>query len=320
MQPHPTIARRRALQTLAAGAAALALPAARAQAPAKMVFGFTAVADFATLFVAAEEGLFAKRKLEVEPKLIPLNSTIPAALQSDSIQLGGPTPSVFLQAVDGGLDHVVLAGGGLTSKTATNVGFVARKDSGIRTAADCVGRKIGVPGLGAFLHVTFRAWLKQSGVDWRKVNFVEAAFPQHADLLRGGTIEGVVTGDPFMTRIVDGGIGYVASHYVATLPEGQPNLLYTARRDWATANAATARAFQSAIQEAAAFMTQPGNLDKVRAAMARYIKLPPEVVAKTEFSPPAAVISESQLAYWADLMVEQGMLKASPPVARLLFK
>ncbi len=319
MHPHSTT-RRRALQTLAASAATLALPAARAQAFPKMVFGFTAVADFATLFVAAEEGLFAKRKLEVVPQLIPLNSTIPAALQSDSIQLGGPTPSVYLQAVDGGLDHVVLAGGGLTSKSATNVGFVARKDSGIKSAADCAGRKIGVPGLGAFLHVTFRAWLKQSGVDHRKVTFVEAAFPQHGDLLRGGTIDGVVTGDPFMARIVDAGIGYVAALYMATLPEGQPNLLYTARRDWATTNAAAARAFQSAIQEAAAFMTQAGNLDKVRAAMGKYIKLPPEALAKTQFSPPAPVISEAQLTYWADLMVEQGMLKAAPPVGRLLFK
>ena len=48
-----------------------------------------------------------------------------------------------------------------------------------------LGKKIGVPGLGAFLHVTFRAWLKLAGVDWKKVNFVEAPFPQHGDLLRG---------------------------------------------------------------------------------------------------------------------------------------
>jgi NitT/TauT family transport system substrate-binding protein len=320
--PQSHLTRRRALGRLAAAGATLALPLRTAQAQAfpKMVFGFTAVADFATLFVAAEEGYFAKRKLEVEPKLIPLNSTLPAALQSDSIQLAGPTPSVYLQAVDGGLDHVVLAGGGLTSKGATNVGFVARKDSGIRSAADCVGRKIGVPGLGAFLHVTFRAWLKQSGVDHRKVSFVEAAFPQHGDLLRGGSLDGVVTADPFMARIVDSGVGYVASHYAAALPEGQPNLLYTARRDWALANAAAVRAFQAAIQEAAAFMAQPANLPRVRAAMGRYIKLPPEVIAKTEFSPPAPVISEAQLTYWVDLMVEQGMLKAAPPVARLLFK
>lgn len=47
------------------------------------MFGYTAVSDFASVFVAAEEGNFKKRNLDVELKFIPLNSTIPAALQSD---------------------------------------------------------------------------------------------------------------------------------------------------------------------------------------------------------------------------------------------
>ncbi len=316
----PPLQRRRALQTLAAGAAALALPGARAQAFPKIVFGYTAVTDFASVFVAAEEGLFAKRKLEVEPKFIPLNSTIPAALQSDSLQIGGPTPSVFLQAVDGGLDHVVVAGGGMTSKTITGIGLVARSGAGIRTAADCVGKKIGVPGLGAFLHVSFRAWLKQSGVDYRQVNFVEAAFPQHADLLRGGTLDAVVTGDPFMSRILDSGAGYVASYYSTFLPDGQPTIVYAARRDWVNANATAVRAFQASIQEAAAFMVKPANNDRLRAAIGKYIKLPPEVLAKAQISPPSPIIVDKQLAYWVGLMNDQGMLKSTPDVGKLIFK
>ena len=90
----------------------------------------------------------------------------------------------------------MVAGGGVTSKAITGFGLVARAGSGIKTAADCVGKKIGVPGLGAFLHVTFRAWLKNQGVDYKKVNFVEAAFPQHGDMLRGGSLDAVVTADP----------------------------------------------------------------------------------------------------------------------------
>ena len=308
--------RRHALAAVAAfGSTGLA----RAQGT-RIVFGYTAVTDFASVFVAKEEGFFDKRKLEVELKFVPLNSTIPAAVQADSLQIGGPTPSVFLQSVDGGLDHVVLAGGGQTSKAITGFGLVARAGSGIRRAADCVGRKIGVPGLGAFLHVTFRGWLKQSGVDYTKVQFVEAAFPQHGDLLRGGSIDAVVTADPFMSRITDSGAGYVASYYSTFLPDGQPTIVYAARRDWVAKNAAAARAFREAIAEAAAFMGKPGNDAKVRAAIGKYIKLPPEVLAKAQVSPPAPVISEKQLAYWVALMKDQGMLKTEPAVAALLVK
>jgi NitT/TauT family transport system substrate-binding protein len=227
---------------------------------------------------------------------------------------------VYLQAVDGGLDHVVLSGGGLTSKSITGFGLVARAGSGIKNAQDVIGKKVGVPGLGAFLHVTFRGWLKNQGVDYRKVNFVEAAFPQHGDLLRGGTLDAVVSADPFMSRITDSGAGYVASYYSTFLPEGEPTILYTARRDWVQKNTAAAHAFQQAIQEAAAFMVKPANNDRVRSAMAKYIKLPPEVLAKVQISPPAPVINEKQLAYWVALMKDQEMLKGSPDPARLIVK
>jgi NitT/TauT family transport system substrate-binding protein len=310
--------RRQLLAGAAAAGALTALPA-RAQ-NAKITFGYTAVTDFASVFVAAEEGFFKKRNLDVELKFIPLNSTIPAAVQADSLQIGGPTPSVFLQSVDGGLDHVVLAGGGVTTKSFTGFGLVARAGSGIKTAQDCAGKKIGVPGLGAFLHVTFRGWLKSQGVDYRKVNFVEAAFPQHGDLLRGGTLDAVISADPFMSRITESGMGYVASYYATFLPEGQPTIIYTARRDWTQKNPQAARAFQQAVQEAAAFMGKPANSDKVRAAIGKYIKLPPEVLAKAQISPPGPVVSEKQLAYWVSLMKDQEMLKTSPEPAKLIVK
>ena len=311
--------RRRTLHALAALAAAgLARPAF--SQTTKIVFGYTAVTDFASVFVAAEQGYFKKRGLDVEPKFIPLNSTIPAAIQADSLQIGGPTPSVFLQSVDGGLDQVVVAGGGVTSRSITGFGLVARAGGGIKTAADCVGKKIGVPGLGAFLHVTFRAWLKSQGVDYKKVNFVEAAFPQHGDMLKGGSVDAVISADPFMSRITETGAGYVASYYSTFLPEGQPTIVYVARRDWAQQNAAAVRAFQQAVQEAGAFMQNPKNNDAVRAAIGKYIKLPPDVLAKMQISPPGPAVTAKQLDYWVGLMKEQEMLKTAPNVASLLFK
>ena len=311
--------RRTLLATLVAAPACAALRA-QAQSNTKIVFGYTAVVDFASVFVAAEEGYFSKRHLDVELKFIPLNSTIPAALQSDSLQIGGPTPSVFLQAVDGGLDLVLVSGGGVTSKTITGFGLVARAGSGIRSPQDCVGKKIGVPGLGAFLHVTFRAWLKSQGVDYRKVNFVEAAFPQHGDLLRGGSVDAVVTADPFMSRITESGAGYVASYYSTFLPEGNHTIVHAAKREWVAKNAAAARAFREAIQEAGAFMEQPKNDARVRASIGKYIKLPPEVLAKAQISPPGPVVSDKQLAYWVGLMKDQEMLKSPVDVAKLIVR
>ena len=312
--------RRTVIGGLAAVAVAhLSLPL-RAQTTTKIVLGYTAVTDFASAFVAAEQGFFKKRNLDVELKFIPLNSTIPAALQSDSLQIGGPTPSVFLQAVDGGLDLVVVAGAGVTSQSITGFGVVARSGSNIKTPQDFVGKKVGVPGLGAFLQVTFRAWLKANGVDYKKVNFVEAPFPQHADMLRGGTVDAVVTADPFMARITDSGAGYVASYYSTFLPEGNPTIVYAATRSWAKAHAGAVKGFRESIVDGASFIKDPKNDAAVRAAIGKYIKLPPEVLAKAQISPPGPIVTEKQLAYWVGLMKDQDMLKGSPDLATLIVK
>jgi len=74
------------------------------------------------------------------------------------------------------------------------------------------------------------------------------------------------------------------------------------------------------VQEAAAFMQQPKNNDAVRAAIGKYIKLPPEVIAKIQISPPGPVVTEKQLNYWVDLMNDQAMLKGQPNVASLIAK
>src|SRR6185295_7226992 len=180
---------RRLLQAAACAFTATALLTAAASAQTKINIGYTAVTDFASAFVAQEQGFFKKHGLDAEFTLITLNSNIPAAVLSNSVQIGGPTPSVHLQAVDGGLDLVIIAGGSVTSKTITSVGVVARPDSSIAKPEDFVGKKIGVPGLGAFLHVLFRQWLIEKGVDFKKVTFVEVSFPQMNDVLKSGQID-----------------------------------------------------------------------------------------------------------------------------------
>src|SRR5271167_2547648 len=89
--------------------AALAAIPAHAD-PIKLKVACTATSDCASAMVARDEGIFAKHGLDVDMTLIGINTNIPPAIVSDSIQIGGPTEPVFLQAVDGGLDLVAIAG------------------------------------------------------------------------------------------------------------------------------------------------------------------------------------------------------------------
>ena len=108
--------------------------------------------------------------------------------------------------------------------------------------------------------------------------------------------------------------------YSTFLEPGNHTILYAAKRDWAQKNAAQVKLFREAVQEAAAFIGQPKNDSAVRAAIAKYTKLPPEIVAKVQISPPGPGVSEKQLAYWVGLMKDQGMLQTDPKVANLIVK
>src|SRR5437868_11020594 len=99
----------------AAVAAILILGPAYAQT--KIQIGCTATSDCASAMVAVDEGIFKKHGLDAEMVPIGINSNIPAAILSGSIQIGGPTSTVFLQAADGGLDLVAVAGGTVMSPT-----------------------------------------------------------------------------------------------------------------------------------------------------------------------------------------------------------
>src|SRR5271155_481253 len=95
---------------LAAATLAAILSAGSAHAQTKIQIGCTATSDCASAMVAVDEGIFKKHGLDAEMILIGINSNIPAAILSNSIQIGGPTSTVFLQAADGGLDLVAVAG------------------------------------------------------------------------------------------------------------------------------------------------------------------------------------------------------------------
>jgi NitT/TauT family transport system substrate-binding protein len=302
-----------------AAPALLARPSARAQgARTRIALGYTATADFWSCFVAKDQGLFEKRGLDVTPTLIALNSTIPAAMLGGSLQVGGPTPSVLLQANDGGLDLVVVAGAGATSPQATDGGLLVRNGLELKAPQDVVGKKIGVPGLGAFLHVLARQWLIEKGVDWKRVNFVEVPFAQMSDMLRAGTVDGVITGGQSATRIVQARTGQVAFPFLNELPPGIPSTLYATTRAWAAANPGAVEAFQEATAEAVALGTR--DPEAARASVGKHVRMPADVLAAIVLPAQSPTVTDQQMQYWVDVMAGQEMLRTRPDVSRLIVR
>jgi NitT/TauT family transport system substrate-binding protein len=312
-----TASRRAFLHQLAA-ASTLALPALAARAATPLVVGYTAVPDFGAAFIAKEKGYFASRGLDVTLQAISLTSTVPAALVSNSIQIGGTTPPVFLQAADGGLDLVAVATGSTSMQAMNPVGVVAKNGGAVKTAADLAGRKLAVPGLNGTLHVLARRWLKLQGVDPAKVTFVEVQMPQIPSVLSSGSVDAAVAAEPFVGRMVSGNIGFVIPGLSQALPDGAATVLFAATRQWATSNAGLIKSFREALAEAVAF----AQTDRAAAlaAIGVYFKVPPPVLQATPFPQLQSGVSDAHLRFWADTMRDQDMLKKPPTVSSLILR
>jgi NitT/TauT family transport system substrate-binding protein len=301
---------------LAAATLAATLFAGSACAQTKIQIGCTATSDCASAMVAADEGIFRKHGLEAEMVLIGINSNIPAAILSNSIQIGGPTSTVFLQAADGGLDLVAIAGASIMNPTSNaNIAAFVRNVT-IKEPKDFAGKKVGVPGLGAFLHVLFVKWLVEKGVDPKSVNFVEVTFPTMADIIKSGGVDAVLTAEPFITRMTNAGLGTVGAHYGAELARTEPIIFYAAARDWAEKNPAVVKEFRAAIAEGAAIVN--ADRDKASASISKFTKQPIELVKSSPPSRSEPVLKAEQLAWWIDIMSSQKMLQSKLDLNRLI--
>lgn len=276
----------------------------------KIHIGCTSSADCGTAMIAADNGIFEKHGIDVEMTRIALNSNIPPALLSNSLEVGGTTSSVFLQAVDGGLDLVALAGASRMHE-ATNMATLALVRDGvvIEKAQDFIGKKVGVPGFGAYIHILFNRYLMSNGVDPADVNMVETTFPSMPDVLRTGAVDAVLTGGPTVQRILSAGYGHEGPHFIAELGGSAPIIFYAATRAWAEKNPETVTRFRAAISEAAELAAS--DPDKVIASVAKFTEQDPELVRTTAPSKYDAALTADDLRWWLDLMQAQGLLQGS---------
>jgi len=306
-----------ALTRILLALAALAL-APQAVSQTKLTVGYTGANAFMPAFVAKDQGFFAKRGLDVTMQLVPVGSTLPGAIASGSLQVGGLTAPVFLLANEGGVELQIAASSSLQSKANPTVGVVAREGLNIKTAADFRGKKVGAPGLNGVNHVIFLKWLKDGGVDSKQVTFVEASFPQMGDMLKGGQIDAALPVEPFLGRITQSKVGYRVAHYAAETADTYLESFWVMSKQFVQANPGAPAAFREAIREGVDFIAK--NPEAARKTQTTYLKLP-EQIAMTITLPTYAVdVPQASVQYWVDLCKDFGITKGTVGAAQLIAK
>jgi NitT/TauT family transport system substrate-binding protein len=204
--------------------------------------------SFLGSYVAKDQGIFDRHGLDVTLAASPSAATLPAALVGGSAQIGGTQAILVIQAVDGGLDLVTVAGTE-PYPAPYKQGLLARPGSGIKSVKDLPGHTMGSPGIGATMDILARELMIRAGVDDSKVARVEVALPQMPDALRTGSVDAGVAVDPSYSRAVELGATPIAG-WDSLIPTGTFLSVYATTRDWATANKQTLAAFRASLEEA----------------------------------------------------------------------
>jgi NitT/TauT family transport system substrate-binding protein len=300
-------------------AACLAAHSVSAATPITLLY--TPGSSFTESYVAKDQGIFEKHGLDVTLTVGQNGSVITAALVAGSAQIGAPTPTVFLQAHEQGVDLVILASANRNpvQPPVSETGIVAREGSGIHTAADLVGRKYAVQGIGGTIDVLSKKWVEMHGVDYRKVNWVEMQFPTMSDGLKAGLTDVVSVVDPFLHRILGTKTGYLIGDFGEVMPSGTMVVVYVSTRAWASAHADAVRGFRASLDESRNFIENPANAETIKASIASYVHLPPQAASSIQI--PANLDSEAMpqgLAFWIATTREQGLIKDAPDAVSLI--
>jgi NitT/TauT family transport system substrate-binding protein len=294
--------------------------AAPAMAQTAVRLGVTPIGDYIAAWVGKDQGIFAKHGLNVTIQTVPISPMAAAALMSGSLDFATPTAPDLLQAADSGIDLVAIASVSVMAKqTGTQAAVVVQPTFTDTRAQSLVGKKIGVASLNGLLHILFRDYLMDQGVDPAKVNYVEIGVPSHFDAMRGGSVDGVVTADPLLTRILEAKAGRHVVYFGDSVPPRTVTGLIATTRRFADANPRTVEAFRAAWAEATAFTA--ANHEVARAAIVQHLKFPPPAAAS--LSMPLSLTSDidvGQIEWWEKVMRRQNMLRGPIDAKKLLLR
>ena len=300
---------------LAAGALLSPLPAAAQQT---IKLGLLPFSESLGAVIADKQGYFKDAGLTVESAKFDSGALAVPVLQSGRMDIVLSSTVSTFQAVEQGLDAVVLAPGAIvrTAPPDTTTAVLARKGS-IKSPKDLEGKRIAVNVINstAWLHAV--AWLEKHGVDRSKVRFTEVPFPQMNDPLLNGQIDAIVQVEPFRSALMaSGNTEIVGWPYVETAPDTDITQ-YIALTSWVEKNRATATKFVAAVTKGAQFAAS--NEAATRDINMQFTNLNPALKDKVLLPRLGTAINLKEMGHTIGLMQKYGLLKSPVDLSKRVF-
>jgi ABC-type nitrate/sulfonate/bicarbonate transport system substrate-binding protein len=211
------------------------------------------------------------------------------------------------------------------SNATTSMGFYVLNSSGIKTARDLIGKRIGVNTLGAHAEAVTKTYLARNGLTDAEIKQVELVVvpPVNTEQsLRQGQIDVAALSQTLRDKAVSrGAIHSLFTDYglLGAFTAGS----YVFRDDFVKKNPTTVRTFVSGVAKAIEWSrTQPRDAVIARFAEILRKRARNEDASQLPFwksygvAGKGGVIAESEFATWIDWLTREGELKGKHVVAK----
>lgn len=249
----------------APGAAGTSAAGAHSTAATALKVGTSPTLSNASLYLAADNGIFKKHDLTVTPQLVTSGAEAVPELLNGQIQFTAADPLGALVAVSQHVQLVIVAQANIVPANAAQdpTGLLVSAGSGIHSVKDLAGKTVAVNALDSLSEVTTEAAIDQGGGDSSKVKFVELPIPQMIAAVQRGQVSGAVLNEPYVTQAKTAGLVDLLPVMSKTIP-GTPQLVYVASKAYATAHADIIKQFAASITAANADLsTNPALIRSV---------------------------------------------------------
>jgi NitT/TauT family transport system substrate-binding protein len=298
--------------------ATLAIPVT-ATAQTKLRVGLLPFSEALGAVIADKEGFFKAEGIEIEITKFQGGAAAVPVLQSGRIDIAFSNTVSTLQAIEAGLDAVVLAPAAVVRSAPpdTTTALMVRKGS-LKSIKELEGKRVAVNVINstAWLHAV--ADLELHGVDHTKVRFTEVPFPQMNDPLINNQVDAIAQVDPFRSALMATGKAEIVSWpYIESAP-GTDITQYLALKSWVDKNHDIAVKFARAVIKGAQFAKS--NDAATRDINIAYAGLNPALKDKVLLPEFATTVNVAGMTHTMELMQKYGMLKQPIDISNRVLK
>jgi NitT/TauT family transport system substrate-binding protein len=268
--------------------------------------------------IADKQGYFKAEGIEVESTKFDSGALAVPVLQSGRLDIVLSSTVSTFQAVEQGLDAVVLAPGAIvrTAPPDTTTAVIVKKGT-IKSLKELEGKRIGVNVINSTAWLHAMALLEKHGVDRSKVRFTEVPFPQMNDPLLNGQLDAIVQVEPFRSALMaTGNAEIVGWPYVETAPNTDITQ-YISLMSWAQKNHALAGKFVRAVIKGAEFAA--ANEAATRDVNVQFTNLNPALKDKVLLPQLGTAINLKEMNHTMEMMRKYGLLKAPVDLSKRVF-